>query len=240
MKIIYTLLLVMFFLPIVMSQEIKIIALDNPDEALNGQTIEIAGSIDDNLVYKEFRVINESNQPIDFYYQRRRLVNSGAVDQICDDLLCHDVPDQDNFTTGVPNTTNPGDSALFKPQMIPAGEDRCAIHDYYVVSQFGTIYDSIRVQFVIGDANCSLSTVEENIEEFQLCPNPASNYFVVDLGNNQHAEIVIKDALGKTILQKDVDGKEQVSTDQFNKGLYFVNFIAKNGKLLTTQKLIVR
>jgi len=237
MKFIYS---ILFLFPLIVSgQQIEIVSLEEPDVILNGKTVEIVGSPSELLVYKEFRVINKSGNAIDFYYQRKRVANSGALDQICDDYLCHDIPNQDNFITGVPNPTNPNDSAIFKPQIVPEGESRCAIHDYYVVSQFGTIYDSIRVKFIIGDVNCVLSTKTDELISFKVYPNPANDFLVVQLESDEKRELLIRDALGKVVIRKWVSNQEKIQISELHNGLYFASIISNTGSIESTQKLIV-
>ena len=236
-------LFVMFFILIsyqVIAQEIKIIALDNPEVALNGTTVEVVGNPSDALVYKEFRIINERAYATDFYYRRKRLMNSGAVDQICDDFLCHDVPNQDDFTTGVPNPTNPNDSAIFKPQIIPNGEQRCAIHEYYVVSQFGVIYDSVRVKFIVGDVNCVLNVPKIEQVVLNIYPNPASEYIVVNVNSSEKRELIVKDALGKIVLRKWVTNEEKIAVTNLHNGIYFASIVSSSGSILSTRKLIIK
>lgn len=73
-----------------------------------------------------------------------------------------------------------------------------------------------------------------------LSPNPASEQCLVQWQGSDIEEIKVVDITGRSILQKSVTGHQalMIATD-WNKGLYFVQFI-NNRKVLSTQKLMVK
>ncbi len=78
----------------------------------------------------------------------------------------------------------------------------------------------------IADANINVS----------VWPNPATDYVVI--GVTDKANITMSDMTGKVVLQKEINGKENIDLSGYAKGIYNIRVKTANG--IITKKLIVR
>lgn len=220
--------------------KIKIIAVDNPEVGLNGQSIEVEGSSSDIDIPKEFRVINTSQETLKVFYKRIRVVNSGRIDQICDQTLCFSATNTYEYTSPIENEIAPGDSSLFKPQMVPAGEEFCAVHTYYVVNSFGQKYDSITVLFKTTNSDCVLSTSSFYKSTFKIFPNPMQDVVTINGDAIKNGgTVVFTDALGKEVKRTVLNsGTSSVNVAELRRGVYFVNVYNKQGDKSAVQRVI--
>ncbi|PWH84850.1 T9SS type A sorting domain-containing protein [Brumimicrobium oceani] len=223
-------------------QGIKIVAANDMTTDLSGTAVEVVGDKDDATIYYDFRVISEG-QDISVKYNRLRTVNSGRVDQICDNSLCYDAEDLYNYTSPVLNPIANGEASIFKPQIIPGGNESCAVHKYFVVSEFGTIYDSITVIFKTTNADCNLS-VEKNVKEtpLNIFPNPAQDFVTIKGdGLKDGGTVVFLDALGKEVKRAEIKSENaKLSVSDLKRGVYFVNIRGNNGSKSNVQRLIIQ
>ncbi len=87
------------------------------------------------------------------------------------------------------------------------------------------------------DANCNTATEIKNTvttdKKLSVCPNPATDYFIIQ-GLEKESEASVIDISGKKVIQKNVSPNEKISVTGWNKGIYFVK--TENG----TGKLIIR
>lgn len=221
-------------------QQLKIVLPTDLTTDISGTTVEAVGDKDDMLIDFEFRVIQEGAEPLLVKYRRYREVNSGRTDQICDNQLCYSTNDFFSYTTPAFDTLFPGTPALFKPQIIPGGEESCAIHNYMIMGENGEIYDSIRVIFRTTNANCVLSLNEEKEASFSISPNPVQD--VVTLKGEaikNGGTIVFLDALGKEVKRSVFSAtNNQVNVSELRRGVYFVSIYSKEGTRSTVQRLI--
>lgn len=74
----------------------------------------------------------------------------------------------------------------------------------------------------------------DNKSKFTMYPNPASD--VVNIDGPQHSKIVISSVDGRVVAT--IANTRQISTKEWNSGMYFVRFYAADGALLETQKLL--
>jgi hypothetical protein len=68
-----------------------------------------------------------------------------------------------------------------------------------------------------------------------LYPNPATNQLFVQLNNQMAQSISIKNTLGQTMVQKNIDSNQTISTiniAQLPAGLYFVQINTKQGTII--------
>lgn len=227
----------------VFGQDIKIVSVNDLNTDISGTTIEVVGDKNDATIYSDFRVINTSSSDINVKYRRVREVNSGRVDQVCDNSLCYDAADTYNYTSPILNLIAVDDSSIFKPQLVPAGMESCAIHNYYVVNDFGVAFDSIRVVFRTTNADCFLS-VEKEIKEtpFSIFPNPAQDFITVKGGDLKNGgTVVFLDALGKEVKRASVKAaNSSISVNDLKRGVYFVNVYGANGTKSNIQRLIIQ
>ena len=82
--------------------------------------------------------------------------------------------------------------------------------------------------------SCALSVGENELNRFNVLPNPFSNYILLD--NAQNVNVDIFDSLGKRVFADKDFISNTIDTSQFSNGLYFVK-IQKDGKT-ETKKMI--
>lgn len=243
MKHIYLFLLV-FSINFAFGQgDIKIVHVSDLNTDISGTEVEVVGSPSDQTIYYDMRVINVSGQSIDVKFKRVRLANTGRLDQICDENLCYSADDQYEYTSPSLITVPNDDTTLFKPQIVPNNQESCGIHDYYVVNQFGIVYDSIRIKFRTTNSNCFLSVEDENMinSGFNIYPNPAENDLTLENLTSFDSEIIIHDALGKEIVRTSVKGTSQnIDLSDLKSGIYFVRIRNEKGRLTEPKKLVVK
>ena len=83
----------------------------------------------------------------------------------------------------------------------------------------------------------------QGIEEYQnkiaMYPNPANDYFTVQLKDNFEAQINVMDATGKLLYTKQAsEGNNVIATNKWQNGIYFVSMI-KNNQVVKTTRIIV-
>ena len=80
-----------------------------------------------------------------------------------------------------------------------------------------------------------------NGQFFHLYPNPTSNHLIVDYNLSDQTQVSVKlvDVYGKTVIyKKNIMKGSKFSISELNRGVYFVQVIDKNNKLLLIDKLI--
>lgn len=95
---------------------------------------------------------------------------------------------------------------------------------------------------IIGAYPVGMNNSIETKSGFEIYPNPCNGNFYIrtDQLNSPYADIIVRDVLGKTILQRKISNNTETYFQlNVNPGIYFVE-ITKNGKKLHTKKLIVR
>ena len=224
----------------VFGQGIRIVAADNLTTNLNGTTITVEGDKSDLDIYIDLRVINDNSYPIIVKYKRVREVNSGRMDQICDNELCYPADDINAYTSPAPNPIGAGASGIFKPQIVPNDNESCGIHSYYVVDDLGVLLDSIRVIFKTTKAACNLSTQKETDLTFNIFPNPVQDVVTLKGESIKNGgTVVFLDALGKEVKRsKFTASNNQINVSSLRRGVYFVNIYDQSGTKSTVQRLI--
>ena len=100
------------------------------------------------------------------------------------------------------------------------------------------IHDTFELEFLNYEVDCGAS-IEEPISEnnFSIMPNPATNYFNIE-GENI-AKVEVYNAIGQMIDVVNVENDNvQVSTENYNNGIYFVKATTTNGQV-SVQKVVV-
>jgi hypothetical protein len=96
-----------------------------------------------------------------------------------------------------------------------------------------------------GILNCTLSTNEFDVSALSLYPNPASQEFTINLGDNSsdNIDVSIVNSLGQQLRRYDqsvFNGSSQASFDvsSFASGLYFISI--KSDGITSTKKLLIK
>ncbi len=76
--------------------------------------------------------------------------------------------------------------------------------------------------------------VEKDITKFNVYPNPAENYFIIILNdeNSQNTLIEICNSTGDVILKENIKNNQKVNTSEFAPGVYFINISGTRRKLI--------
>lgn len=83
-------------------------------------------------------------------------------------------------------------------------------------------------------------SVQENewSNRVRLFPNPAQDHFIVEIGDNMNADLVLTDVLGKTCRKMNgVSGKTEVPLSGLGVGVYFVS-LEQNGKVVYRSRVV--
>ncbi|MEX2483733.1 MAG: T9SS type A sorting domain-containing protein [Brumimicrobium sp.] len=223
-----------------LTQSVEIVRASDPSTDISGTEIEVIGTDSDITIYSELRVINKSGNAINMAFKRRRLIDSEELDQICDNQGCYNAADTYEWTTS-PVEIPDGDTSLFKPQIMPNGNDFCGLHAYFVVDDQGVVYDSITIKIRTGKENCSLNIKEESISDktISIYPNPAQK--TVNIETPSNGKLIFLDALGKQVLTTEISGNDNnIDISTLKNGIYFVQNISNKGVRSETKKLIVQ
>jgi hypothetical protein len=219
----------------------QIVSTSNPAVDLSGSSIQVSGLATDNEIYSSMLVINNSGQSQNIAFRRVRLLNSTRVDQICDANLCYTADDAQFYTTPFTVTVADGDSTVFKPQLLPDGNESCAIHDYFIVTEFGVKLDSIRIKFSTSNQDCELSLENTTpISNFSIFPNPAKSSINISTPTQSSGQFRIINLLGEEVYNAAFFGSFiTIDLTGFQNGIYLVQSLDSSNKPIATQKLIV-
>jgi len=70
-----------------------------------------------------------------------------------------------------------------------------------------------------------------------IYPNPAKDYFTINLDNNEKSDLKILDITGKVVYERNFSKEINISTEKFKEGIYFVK--VKNNDNIIIRKIIV-
>lgn len=222
--------------------QIEIYEVTNPTVILNDTEHIVEGGVSDVAVYVDLRVKNISGSPITVRFRRERVIANSAEDQICDNDLCYSATDTPSYTTPNSTTLTDGESMIFKPQFVPEGVAFCAIHDYFVIDEFGFILDTMRIKFKVGGEDCSLNlptTQYKNLDVYAF-PNPSSGKVTFSNAPAGSA-IQIINVLGKSVLKANLKTEnESIHIGNLSRGVYLYTVTLPNGQILPSRKLVIK
>lgn len=101
----------------------------------------------------------------------------------------------------------------------------------FVISEI-TYIDSARISTNIDN------TV--NAEDFFIYPNPTSDYIVVNSNNDNVLKVEVIDAMGKSMIVKEIRNNNFIDIQSLKCGLYFVMIYDENTNLLSRKKIIIK
>ncbi len=152
-------------------------------------------------------------------------------------------------TTSVTHMMNCGNNRYVELQFTQTGNTIIAnipfdslnvLDGYYQL--FAMVDDIPSIGIMIKVENSVATTVNNlNIEQNNIFifPNPAQNSFTVQLFSANNFDLIITDAAGRIIHeQKNISGKTQIESKNFNSGIYLVQ--AKYGKTIISKKIIIQ
>lgn len=222
------------------AQTVEIVRTSDPSVDISGTEIEVIGTDSDIAVYSNLKVINKTGSAMNMAFKRQRLIDSGQADQICDNQGCFNATDTYEWSTS-PVEILDGDTSLFKPQIVPNGNDFCGLNKYYVIDDQGIVYDSITIKIRTSKKNCFLNIKDESINKsnFEIYPNPAKN--ILNIETVGDTKVMFIDALGKQVDEFEINvGSNKLDISSLKNGVYFVSVISAEGIRSKPSKLIVQ
>ena len=101
------------------------------------------------------------------------------------------------------------------------------------------------IQYTLGDLINPAGIETSRSSAFSIYPNPAENYFTIQLNlkTESNIEILLSDISGRTIMQKNFgklsSGNQNISIDtELSDGIYWVNVISNQGTSI--QKICIQ
>lgn len=227
----------LFLTQISFSQSIKIVD-ENGVDAESG-VIMLSG---DYMIHQTFSVINTGSTTLNvkFSFEIQGQHSPNFTYQFCDETSCKSLFDAQATTWADPDgpfTIAPGDTTIMKPQVLVKNSAPGVTNVHYFVNSATDSLGMINIQFT------STAAVKENQKPvFRFYPNPAQNEVTLQGESlKTGGTFVITDALGKVVKKQSIQGVVQtVSLANIRKGVYFVNFISKEGLKSETRRLIVQ
>lgn len=94
------------------------------------------------------------------------------------------------------------------------------------------------ILFKISCSDCAIVDVPE-LEKNNptIYPNPATNNFTVDLGNDEKADIQLFNIVGQMVYSETITGTAQVNVANLHSGVYMLK-VNQNGKTFTTKVVV--
>ncbi|WP_418509693.1 endonuclease [Corallibacter sp.] len=88
----------------------------------------------------------------------------------------------------------------------------------------------------LGDHTQTLSTIDFNIANIGIYPNPVKNILNIKLANQQETQVDIFNVLGKKVLSKTIYNSSTINTQELTSGIYIMKI--KQGNASISKKLI--
>jgi hypothetical protein len=175
-------------------------------------------------------------------------LNTGADAYFCFAGNCYGPP---TLVSPNPLTLTAGQTASQVPgswQMLSADLDEAATVGYSLIKYtfFNEILPSDSVQISLRyNSPVGLNEINQDLSSAQLFPNPSKgeSSFSVQSKTECKSELIVFDALGKTVLQKSVliekgNNKIEIALEGASPGVYLVNLKSESSNL--TRKLIIK
>lgn len=226
--------------------QVEIYHVNDPSTDLTGQEIVVTGNPSDNQVKALLFLKNTASFFQEYFVVRERVFATSNEDFLCIGELCleNSNPSLDTYQFPVPFQLASEQSSQFEPGFFPDNQNVCGIQKYFILDDKNTKVDSIQVKFLIGVENCNLNTADEtsmDVSNVNLYPNPAKNSFTVNLGGDFQGKIVLQDALGKIVLEKNLSKKQTFDISGLQNGLYFATIYQGEGQnVMLTKRLVVK
>ena len=83
-----------------------------------------------------------------------------------------------------------------------------------------------------------IAFVDENINNIQIYPNPASHFLNITSNSNEISEIMIKDMAGKVIYVDNFNSIIIINTEGYSKGIYLIDI--KNNNSVYSKKISIK
>ena len=185
----------------------------------------------------QIQVHNNTGSTKSWIFTRRKLsVPSDWTDKTC--IIpgnCYLEDPKEFWSTPDTYDVADGDSIIlnpdFKPNLSSAGSGR---YRFYVGDR--NHYDDsmdVQINFTLG-----LKTIK-SVPTFSISPNPASDYFSINMNGNENVNVKIIDVLGNNIYNETISTNKKIDISDFKNGVYFVTVQSSELKI-TNRKLVIR
>jgi hypothetical protein len=151
-------------------------------------------------------------------------------------MLMYDDPREGYSTAGSEQLLNDYQTGLFHD-----GDNFISSNAWYPIYQpnmfwVGNPKPSIGLLVTCNDCGVvNVPEIEKN--NVTVYPNPATNNFTVNLGNDEKANIQLFNIVGQQVYSETITGTAQVSVANLNSGVYMLK-INQNGKVYTTKVVV--
>ena len=177
--------------------------------------------------------------------QKVKVRRNGPFDALCStNYFCWDycyLPtdgESSGYLTLIPNVPN----TAFSGHILGAGggTEGCCEISYTFYNQ-DDVNDSLRVVVQFCGTN-SISIDENSYSDFNVFPNPASNFVNVEYRGEKDGNFQLFNVVGQTVFSQTLNAGEQktsIDVSSFNSGVYFYT-LQIDGKVQETKKLIIK
>ncbi len=107
------------------------------------------------------------------------------------------------------------DSITFGPQLTDKSVSRCP-------DGTGTFSVATTPTFKLANCTIGINELNSGIASVDIFPNPANNYLVIRVGSRESQKLEITNALGQIIYKSTFLNQTEISTSNWEEGLYFV------------------
>jgi len=215
--------------------------------SLNAQLIVqdsflVEGTVDDNLLGKDFPVTNEGTSELTFYWKlvRHDDVHKDWIFSICDKIACW----PDNIVTGSCDDPNVMIAEevyeLYKVGLKPMGAKGRGTVTFYLMSECENIEDDKVIAKTVHTFDVSGGVATEELSQeiaYNLYPNPSSE--LISIANDESvSEVSFYSSSGQLLGSEAHNTGMQHDISQLKAGLYFVELKAKNQQVIKTMRMI--
>lgn len=206
------------------------------EEIVNeGDTIEVAGMPEDQMVAEHFHVKNTTGEAIDVRIIKDEIsLPEGMSYTFCFDVCYQPTQTMSNPVTIDPESTYPNS---LDTDLIPDDNEGIVLVKM-TVKNISAENDSVAffVRFNVGAIG--INNLANN--HLIVYPNPAKNYINIDYtGNNNFNNVEIYDAVGKVVKQISTTSVNQtIAVSDLANGVYLV-MLKNNDAIISTRKVII-
>jgi len=242
-------LLALLALPFVSLAQLKILESTTSTTNVDGMTLDKSGNPASVEFVDYLWVVNEGSSSLELKVKRTEVdVQAGTENATCWKVCPAAVAagSQPVLVSAFSEEIAVGDTnATFSAHHYLNGQDGCSLYKYEWVDAAteSQVYATVFIRFLHNTSTtCTASDNEIEDVTFEMYPNPSND--VVNISSDytsSDASIVVSNILGQQELSMNMSntGLTTIPVDQLSNGVYFVS-ISQNGKVLKTEKLVVR
>ncbi len=188
--------------------------------------------------YNAFKVINDTQETVNFFWTIERGDSPNPWEfSICDNNLCYAFGVETCPSSKVNILERSAVAEGFKVQLKPNGASGVAevVMKLYSEADPNVVYLEIPMMFNIG----TTSTIDINVEDITLYPNPTSDFFQIRNDDNVK-HISLHSILGKRVFDMDHQTDKAYNISDLGRGIFMVRMYDKNGDVVKVLRLSKR